>query len=539
MSNRALTETSHFKVGTQYRIRPKYSAAFEGKRVRITIEEAGTGYSGEKAIPHQPVDCEIKSGECQWAEMVVGFAGRQFDYRTGAHGATDPLEYQYRIEFLTTNQKKQVVPDLGATPVTGKLFRVQKPVLEHFNLWMTSLDTPIAAFLERAVLDVEGRFKGFEKTRWSDHGTREDFSFPVSLSLFVHYLEHSEHEESRKYEPVDFEVVMDVKGGELSGTLDLRALSAQSWEQLIAHQNQQLSLFAVLRFPTQLGCRAEKARKGEPPHPLVFADVVEYVASDRAHPDAGTVPMGSRRMMGKATGSGICSQLVNLTGQCRALGYEGGKLETEWKLWNPAFEAHQNDYNEIIQKWADEIDFDALTFKSMIAQESSFNPEACNAWGYAGLTQASRDVTVGDAKRSIGGTSYVGGKWVYDKKTDDRFKPEISIEIGAKCLQGKARDVDTMIRLNHYIVSTEERVKLIVSAYNIGQGVVQEACVALCDTTKAKTISWEAVSGASNSSSPLWRGIAKYPGVTGISFSIQDKYRENTEYVRAILERCR
>ena len=51
---------------------------------------------------------------------------------------------------------------------------------------------------------------------------------------------------------------------------------------------------------------------------------------------------------------------------------------------------NQNKYNKELAIAAEQYpDIDPIIFKSLIAQESAFNPKAYNTLGYAGLTQCS------------------------------------------------------------------------------------------------------------------------------------------------------
>ena len=527
-----------FKVGSQYRVRPKFARAFAGKRVRIFIQEKGTGYSGEKGKQHQLADRELGAAASA-IDLTVGFDGGEINYRT----TVDTLHYGYSIAFLSDDKKKNDL-DRNAKTVDGDLLSVPKPQLaglsiafKPFEQLMSQLDIPLLRTPWPTTFDIQGQFDGFVRKQWTDHGTQVDFSLAVTVELFAHYHQVSGTKDSPKVQAIPLEPsFMHVHGNELSGTLSLHSLSQDEWARLAALEDAGLGVFAVLRLPPELGTRASKTRKGQPAQPLIFADVIGFAANDLAHPMAGMSAFGASAITGKALGTGVCSNLVDLKGQCLALGYEVG-LDTDWPNWDPPNQkkfAHQNDYNDLIQQWADYANFDALTYKAMIAKESAFESRAHNAYGYAGLTQVGPSEARG-AGQSIGGTSKASGQWNFDFANDDRFRPAVSIELGAIVLKAKADAVDKMIARQGYTVNASDRVKLIVAAYNIGEGTIRDACAELAKTTK--TMTWSGICGTVDASAPLWKGIEKNPSVLGSHFTVQKKYEENSGYVKWISAR--
>ncbi len=150
----------------------------------------------------------------------------------------------------------------------------------------------------------------------------------------------------------------------------------------------------------------------------------------------------------------------------------GHEIETHWK----GFSA-QNDFNDEIYAAAKKYNLEPLVFKSLIAQESAFDPKARNDMGFAGLTQVGGPA-IKEAGLGTGTTAKLEKKWVYDIKGDERFDPKKSIEAGAKILSIKRTRVDQFVLSKFKQAPTEdEKWKFYLAAYNGGEGVVRDAWV--------------------------------------------------------------
>ena len=136
----------------------------------------------------------------------------------------------------------------------------------------------------------------------------------------------------------------------------------------------------------------------------------------------------------------------------------------------------QNIYSEYISQASKKYDIPCKILKSLIAQESGFDPKAHNNVGYAGLTQVGKTewTSKSGVHGSIGTTTKTNGQYIYDMKNDERFDPKKSIFGGAKILDRKRKSIDHLIAdVAKY--TDEEKWKFYLAAYNGGEGVVSQA----------------------------------------------------------------
>jgi hypothetical protein len=213
---------------------------------------------------------------------------------------------------------------------------VQKPRLSEFSL--SAEPAPVDTDPDDATLDpfpppldvfdtwvlyAAGQFEGIAHKHWTPLATQEDFTFAVNVSLFARYMEGEGPALMPRHVPVELPpIALRVRDGRFGGAFDLCCLSNEARHNLAALGDQQLSFFAVLEFSTELGTRAEKVKKGEQPHPIVFANVVDYVANEPGSGNSGFSPMRERRMTTKSLGDGVCSNLVDASGKRMPLGFD-------------------------------------------------------------------------------------------------------------------------------------------------------------------------------------------------------------------------
>jgi hypothetical protein len=211
---------------------------------------------------------------------------------------------------------------------------------------------------------------------------------------------------------------------------------------------------------------------------------------------------------------------------------KGGKVpkddvHTDWKNGFGRNITDQNKYNDAISRAAKKNNVDPFLLKSLIAQESSFDPKSTNNFGFAGLTQIGGGA-IQDAGLSIGATAKINGQWVFDFNNDERFMPEKSINGGAVILTKKHNSINKLV-FSHYTTSPSagDQMKFVLAAYNSGEKTISDAYA----IGKQQNASWEQIiNRADKVNSPLWKAIPEEWGNAG-------KYSEITQYVDNIIQR--
>jgi hypothetical protein len=199
-------------------------------------------------------------------------------------------------------------------------------------------------------------------------------------------------------------------------------------------------------------------------------------------------------------------------------------IETHWPRDSRNLEG-QNNYNDLIRAAGKQYSMDPLLLKSLIAQESAFNPNAHNNVGYAGLTQIG-GAAISEAGLSKGATKKVDGVYNYDMDNDERFDPKKSIFGGASIFSKKRKTIDRLVFSKYQTpLETKEKEKFYVAAYNAGEGTIQKAFKG----SGADSPTWDDLIDG-ESKSYLWEAIPT-------SWGRPDKYREITRYVSDILAR--
>jgi peptidoglycan hydrolase-like protein with peptidoglycan-binding domain len=206
---------------------------------------------------------------------------------------------------------------------------------------------------------------------------------------------------------------------------------------------------------------------------------------------------------------------------------DNSKIHTDWKQGLGRKIDDQNKYNNFIEVAAEKNVIDPFILKSLIAQESGFNPKACNNFGYAGLTQIG-GAAIKETNLNIGNTKKIEGKWEFDFDNDERFDPQKAISAGAKALAIKIARVDNLIFSKYTTqLSQQEKIKFYLAAYNCGEGTVVQA-VKLSDKNNP---TWdEIINRDYKEKSCLWSAINP-------DWGTEKKYIEITEYVDNIIKR--
>ncbi|MBN2035701.1 MAG: transglycosylase SLT domain-containing protein [Chitinispirillaceae bacterium] len=226
-----------------------------------------------------------------------------------------------------------------------------------------------------------------------------------------------------------------------------------------------------------------------------------------------------------------CGETVEMAKKAKEKGWKvagkESKVHTDWKQGFGRSISGQNKYNDEIEAAAAKYNVDPLLLKSIIAQESNFDPTANNQQGCAGLTQIAKN-TVADTGLSIGKTKKEDGRWIYDFDGDERFDPKKSIEAGAKILsQKRNRVTNKILPLYSEKPSAEDFLKLWVASYNAGEGTVLEAV----KNSSSKNPQWDdLLNNKEPKKSSLYKAIPQ-------SWGADKKYIEITEYVENVIKR--
>lgn len=178
--------------------------------------------------------------------------------------------------------------------------------------------------------------------------------------------------------------------------------------------------------------------------------------------------------------------------------------------------------------------------KSLLAQESNFNPKIINQWGYAGIAQFGRE-----AAREVGLRVGVAGSAM-----DERLDPHKAIPAAAKLLYLKAQRLGEIAFSRYGQPNGMEFWKFVLAAYNGGEGTVavamghayrrgltlaREKGLLGADAVRFArhyASKWENVV-AGGLSSPLGMAVARY-----FPQLLEMKYREISNYPTAIVARA-
>lgn len=178
--------------------------------------------------------------------------------------------------------------------------------------------------------------------------------------------------------------------------------------------------------------------------------------------------------------------------------------------------------------------------KSLLAQESNFNPTVINQFGYAGIAQFGRE-----AAKEVGLRVGVAGS-----EMDERLNPSKAIPAAARLLNIKAQRLSEMAFSRYGQPNGVEFWKFVLAAYNGGEGTVAVAMghayrTGLAQARAKGLVGTDAVSFARNyaskwenlkqggMASPLGMAAARYfPSMAGA------KFQEIGNYPTAIVARA-
>ena len=232
--------------------------------------------------------------------------------------------------------------------------------------------------------------------------------------------------------------------------------------------------------------------------------------------------------------------------------------------WTKGFKRNikgQNKYNKYILKYSKQYKIDPYLLKSLIAEESGFDPKARNKGGHAGLTQLSTPNAKWAPMISIGKTRYKKipmlkkaweglkglfskksktkpkkrkGYYIFDMKGDERFNPKKSIEAGAWLYKKQREQAENLFKQYGSPENELEKTKFYLAIYNLGITAVKKAVKEKYSGNK-NILKWDDLITESTKlkdikDSPLYKAIPAY-------MDKKEKYDEVTNYVENIIKR--
>jgi hypothetical protein len=223
-------------------------------------------------------------------------------------------------------------------------------------------------------------------------------------------------------------------------------------------------------------------------------------------------------------------------------------VETGWTAGYRRRLRDQNTYNKELaaaaRRWPE---LDPLVLKSMLAQESNFEPSARNVYGYAGIAQlGTREA------RSQGlytGTSRMRnskqGITARVDRRDERLIPGKAIPAAAGLMRDKAAVLERGARVRGEPCAGfstlgrpegDDYWRFVAASYNGGEGTILLAMHYAYGDTPPDAVRWDdlvAGPGEDVRRSPLYRAIR------AVGMNPDTKYREISEYARDVLLRAR
>jgi uncharacterized protein YcbK (DUF882 family)/LAS superfamily LD-carboxypeptidase LdcB len=150
---------------------------------------------------------------------------------------------------------------------------------------------------------------------------------------------------------------------------------------------------------------------------------------------------------------------------------------------SPRNQTRQNDFNDSLFNAQNEWDLlDPYILKSLLAQESNYNPVASNNLGFAGIAQLgmqeakSVGLNTGNSLEQTSAHRRRKENYLneyYDFKNDERFQPGKAIPAAARLLKRKWQSLQKNIFQRYGNPSTEDFYYFILGAYNGGEGTVK------------------------------------------------------------------
>ncbi|HEX2271407.1 MAG TPA: transglycosylase SLT domain-containing protein [Pyrinomonadaceae bacterium] len=273
------------------------------------------------------------------------------------------------------------------------------------------------------------------------------------------------------------------------------------------------------------------------------------------HPELVGVPLTRDQQLLLDEWNAISALLVHPTlnevGNILGANVIGGELQPQEIQW--AFERAAQSPLNVDRTFGDSGRFDEVIFqsvqwcpglspailKSLLAQESNFNPTVINQYGYAGIAQFGRV-----AAREVG--LHVG---IAGSETDERLNPYKAIPAAARLLNLKAQRLSELAFSRYGQPAGAEFWKFVLAAYNGGEGTVALAMGhayrnGLAQAREQGLVGYDAVSfarsyaskwenlRAGGQDSPLGLAAARYFPMLAVS-----KYHEIANYPTAIVTR--
>ncbi len=213
-------------------------------------------------------------------------------------------------------------------------------------------------------------------------------------------------------------------------------------------------------------------------------------------------------------------------------------LQTTWTKGFNRKIAGQNAFNGAIRSAVENArSVDPLVLKSLLAQESNFQPSATNTYGYAGIAQ----IGVSEA-RSVGlktGSSRMRHGRVaahIDRKRDERLDAAKAIRGAASVLEQKAQALQPSFA-RYGTPAGDDYWRFVTASYNGGEGTIGQAMkIAYGDSTPSE-VRWSDVVDSKDGDirhSPLYRACQRvFPRIA------REKYFEISGYARDVLLRAR
>ena len=215
----------------------------------------------------------------------------------------------------------------------------------------------------------------------------------------------------------------------------------------------------------------------------------------------------------------------------------GASVATDWTRGFGRNVARQNLYNAEIEAARREWPaLDPLVLKSILAQETNFQPGAANRYGYAGIAQLgvaeARQVGLATGRSRM---SRARGGVHVDRARDERLVPRLAIPGAARLLRDKAHALERSFD-RHGRPAGDDYWRFVAAAYNGGEGTVMRAMRIAYGATKPVEVKWDDLVRSPDGDvrhSPLYRAIVE------VGMNPRVKFAEISEYARDVVARAR
>jgi hypothetical protein len=310
------------QVGTPFQLRPKFAQLFDGHKIQLAFRESGQGFALEPGT-EQAHPWTLGRSNTTWAVQAgcLHEGGHAcFDFRSNDKSE---LQYTYAVHVMEGDSPKE-----HGKPVTGALIKVPKPRLLLFDLSLeddgptTESEAGVPAAVTQSLV-AHGKFSGFDAA----------FEFPVEVTLYARYvLDGTTHHDflaelgtSHEMKSTK-EVVVSVR----ENHFDVRLICLGAPDNPIRSsliRGTDYSIFAVVRLAPSIARRSDKAAASNGRALAIFGDLIEYDANEgRPGQETRLSPFDEHYSRCKASGTGVCSNTVDLSGRAWPMPYEGPRL---------------------------------------------------------------------------------------------------------------------------------------------------------------------------------------------------------------------